>query len=1572
MHSPSSSAPAASSVHATSTSAPGRGAGKRHAIIVLGMHRSGTSVLTRVVNLLGADVPRNLYPALPSNPRGHWESTDLIALHDAILAANGMAYDDAAAFPAAWFDTPEAREYENRIIELLDRDFPSSDVFVLKDPRICRLMPLWLNVLERMGVEARFILPIRNPLEVAASLKSRNDFDQTKSLLLWLRHVVDAERGSRGQARGFLTYDTLLADWRAAMVKVGKDLGFAWPRGIEEAGAEIDGEVSSDYRNHSTRDDAPQLAPGTWVGDGYRAAVAAAQQGDGEAVRRVFDRVSQEMATADREVGPLLIAFQEQLAASRREIEALAARPPQPAAEPPPAPPRPPARSSLSGALRRRVGRWLRRVPAEDRAAVEASGLFDADWYRARYPDVAAAGIEPLTHYLRHGWRERRQPNPLFDTGFYLDSHPDVAAAEIEPLLHFVRSGAAERRHPHPLFHTGWYVERHPEAGAGNPLAHYLREGAARRLPTHPAFESFAAQDGTAAPSLLEIAGETAGDGLARFRHVVAATLARRTATERLVFVAHDGSRTGAPLVLLRIVERLAQIEGVACTVLMRNCGELEAEFRRHADVLNVAVLRSSFPDAPDPLPEVARLLAADGAKLALCNTVVASDHAEALDRAGIPVLSYVHELPASLEVFYGRRPMEQVAAHSKLILTVSDFARTRLTERFGLDPARVRAVHFGIEPGRFAGENRERARERIRRELGLPEDAFLVLGCGSVDPRKGTDLFIGMARALVRRHGLGDAHFVWLGEGKAEFTDWCRFDIAASGLEGRVHLLGRREDPRPYYLAADLFVLPSREDPFPLVVLEAMAAGLPVVAFDTGGGAAEAIGTDAGMLARNFETDSLRAAVLTLYRDAVKRADMGSAARRRVARAFTFDRFMGDFARLLHAEFAVALPGPLSGRDGTSVPDEAPTHPAADAWYDAEAPEVSIVVLNFNKADYTAACLDSVWRHTTGHRYEVIVVDNGSAAADFARLTAVRGRFELVRLEHNRFFGEGNNVGAQRAKGAFVLFLNNDTLVTADWLAPLMDTFARHADAGSVGAKLVFPDGRLQEAGALLRPDGTAEQLGKFGDPDDPAFNQERVVDYCSAAAVLVRKAVFERVLGFDLCWEPVHYEDADLCLKIELLDLKNYYCPHSTVVHIENGTSREGRFGLKLHNTVDINRGKFLARWGGYLASGKTERPVLFGAAAPALPKTAPGRKRAAVYTPYPLLPGGGERYALTIAEAWAKDHDVTLLTLGVYSRLRLLTLAREFALDLDAVTLLPVHEAQASEPFDLYAAVGNEVLPQFPGRGRRNFYHCQFPFPLAAAEAAHRWPWRHDYERVVVNSSFTQGHVRARLAALGLDDLPVDVVHPPADMMAPEDASAGRRDNLIVSVGRFFAGGHCKRQDLMIEAFRSLVERSAQPVELHLVGALLPEPEHRDYYLSLVERAAGLPVFFHLNAAPAELQALYRRAGIYWHATGADVDPALHPERCEHFGITIVEAMSAGCIPVVADCGGPVEIVTEGESGFRFTSLEALRDRTQRLVDGRDEPWVAAMRARAAHDARAYAKDVFAAKWQALAED
>jgi O-antigen biosynthesis protein len=250
-----------------------------------------------------------------------------------------------------------------------------------------------------------------------------------------------------------------------------------------------------------------------------------------------------------------------------------------------------------------------------------------------------------------------------------------------------------------------------------------------------------------------------------------------------------------------------------------------------------------------------------------------------------------------------------------------------------------------------------------------------------------------------------------------------------------------------------------------------------------------------------------------------------------------------------------------------------------------SDQPQVSVIVPVHGKLAYTLACLRSLARHGAQAPFEVIVVDDASPDASAATLAQIGG-LHLLRNTANLGFIGSCNAGAAAARGEFLLFLNNDTQVTSGWLDALLDCFAERADCGIAGSRLVYPDGRLQEAGGLVFADGSCWTTGRFEPRDVPLFRCRREVDYVSGASLLIRRDVFVRAGGFDARYAPAYYEDADLAFAVRGLGLRVYYEPASTVIHCEGisaGTDLDR--GMKRHQRP--NRAKFIGKWTAALAA-------------------------------------------------------------------------------------------------------------------------------------------------------------------------------------------------------------------------------------------------------------------------------------------------------------------------------------------------------------------------------------------------
>ncbi len=290
------------------------------ALLVLGMHRSGTSALTRVLNLLGVALGDDLMPAGADNPSGFWEHSGVVDVHERLLAALGRSWDDPRPLPDAWLQSAAADAAAREIEAIIRRDFQATPLWVVKDPRLCRLLPLWRRVLGGLGIEPRMLLMTRHPQEVAGSLEKRDGLPAPISELLWARYLIDAASGSEGCRRGVLAYADLLDAWPVTISKAFQAIGLELEASAGQV-AQIDAFLRPQLRHHRADADAGiatrHLQPLSTMAAGTLEPAARQQ-----ATRAYEQAAAPVIAVADAYAG-LLADSRNHAAHARREADGL-------------------------------------------------------------------------------------------------------------------------------------------------------------------------------------------------------------------------------------------------------------------------------------------------------------------------------------------------------------------------------------------------------------------------------------------------------------------------------------------------------------------------------------------------------------------------------------------------------------------------------------------------------------------------------------------------------------------------------------------------------------------------------------------------------------------------------------------------------------------------------------------------------------------------------------------------------------------------------------------------------------------------------------------------------------------------------------------------------------------------------------------------------------------------------------------------------------------------------------------------------------------------------------------------
>ncbi len=307
---------------------------RRTCLLIAGMHRSGTSALTRVLNLLGCGLPADLVGPGSGNEAGHWEPRSLVLFNDKLLASAGCRWDDWQQLNPKWYGSGTYASFKEQARDLLTAEFMDHPLFVFKDPRVPQMLPFWLDVLKAENIETKLIVPIRHPDEVAASLEMRDMMEAGYGRLLWLRRVLDAEYDSRGHSRIFCTYDQLLRDWRPLIQSVESGLNIALPRRSALIELDVDKSLREDMRHQiaKRRDIWGEDGVSQWLQRTYALLNRWSDHGEDHQDFIELDIIRAEFNTASRQFASLILPGSRsgeagegsrQLSALRAEVEEL-------------------------------------------------------------------------------------------------------------------------------------------------------------------------------------------------------------------------------------------------------------------------------------------------------------------------------------------------------------------------------------------------------------------------------------------------------------------------------------------------------------------------------------------------------------------------------------------------------------------------------------------------------------------------------------------------------------------------------------------------------------------------------------------------------------------------------------------------------------------------------------------------------------------------------------------------------------------------------------------------------------------------------------------------------------------------------------------------------------------------------------------------------------------------------------------------------------------------------------------------------------------------------------------------
>ena len=371
-------------------------------------------------------------------------------------------------------------------------------------------------------------------------------------------------------------------------------------------------------------------------------------------------------------------------------------------------------------------------------------------------------------------------------------------------------------------------------------------------------------------------------------------------------------------MVVLNLARFLRMWNEIEILILCKTGGPLAGEF---AAIAQTIVLGQDV-NFPDPSWQLTSLLDAglkDRVVAALCNTILTSDLILPFRRFGIPVISLVHELPTTIRMF-GIDTIRTIDREAEAIVYGSKFVRDRVTAAFECRNAKQEVIPTGYPRSSRTPSRIRQSREILRAECKISANAFVVVGCGNADMRKGADLFVQVARNVRSLCPSADIHFVWLGSFHDEkYRSWVEHDTIALGLENMVHFLGNRDNVDPYIAGADIFLMCSREDPFPLVVLAAMSNAVPIITFEGAGGTPEMIARGGGIAVPYVDATTAAHAIAELMTAPERLRALGLAAAAAFDANYAIEIFAARLIELIRHSASIAVPALPIGNGPTA-----------------------------------------------------------------------------------------------------------------------------------------------------------------------------------------------------------------------------------------------------------------------------------------------------------------------------------------------------------------------------------------------------------------------------------------------------------------------------------------------------------------------------------------------------------------------------------------------------------------------------------------------------------------------------
>jgi len=1068
----------------------------KECVVVLGMHRSGTSVLTGLVSLFGGYLGSELMPSTKDNPKGYFENNRIYVLNEKILKETGSSWDDYS------FVTDDIKEeqflkYVSEAKVIIQDELKFVKRTIIKDPRVCILFPIWEQALLELNINIKIIFAYRSPLEVALSLKTRDGFAIEKGLLLWSHYFMQAELFSRKFERLIIEYDV---DFRNLAIFLERVSNFIGIELTEDILKQANNFYSPSLKNHKVElgnisDEIPSY---------LKELVRLLQRKEIHNTKKL-NSINQEFESSKKyylfnEVNLLedikiknelniinsnkIHILQKQIVEQQQKFNTILDKERQTIAE---------ERKKFtitveelgsnldkySAALSDKDSH-ITNLVAENKALntyleagdslfqdvvedknnylkikrsissktilesilttfssskkkyldseiqlIKESGLFSTFYYLSRYPDVWKAKVDPLAHYCEKGWKEGRQPSSEFDVGAYLKNSPE--AVKDNPLIHYIRSnkknahpnksklnvsndalnsqsngfdenyylannqdvaekgidayrhfsdhGWKEGRDPSAEFQTNFYLSTNPDVQKSgiNPLQHYLTKGKQEeRLPMLGVVRSIKHQ--STSPSIL--------------------------------FIGHSASQGGAEIVLLDIIKWYAENTTYQISTVLLEPGILAGEFLRFGEVL-------TLNNAQELQSKKSQKFLAFHYDLIYLNTVVSGAFSQVYKekylKLNIPIVLHVHEMQNNIEIY--KDNFNSIVDSVDLFITASGRVKEDLVDHYSVSPEKI-SVHHSFVHNKAVNTSRlSRQVTSAREYFNLKDSNFIIMGSGTVNWRKGPDLFVETVSKIINQFRDKNIVAIWMGGG--EDLDTLQAQVVEQNLGDNIKFTGFLKNASELVAAADIFFLSSREDPFPLVCLEAAQYKIPTVCFKEATGMIEFIKDDAGLVIPKIDTGIAANEIIELMHDEPRREILGFNARNRFLKHYCSGKQIKTIFHKLKERYAFA-------------------------------PSLSVIIPNYNHAPFLKERISSVVKQSF-YDQEILILDDASTDNSLDVIAEFKDDLRIHVIKNKKCSGSPFKQwkkGVSKAKASLIWIAESDDSCSDDFVETLLPAF--------------------------------------------------------------------------------------------------------------------------------------------------------------------------------------------------------------------------------------------------------------------------------------------------------------------------------------------------------------------------------------------------------------------------------------------------------------------------------------------------------------------------------------------------